>query len=111
MRYFIKKPLPSPLLTLPVLHYAKQGTGGQGQPLYGQPEKLFCRLCEHRNASRDSGRRIAGSAYFSGQAQIFAGDVLQLPDGRRLEVFSVRIYRLRDGAAHHLRAVLTSCPS
>jgi len=108
MRYFANSPLPSPLLSMPVLLFRKKGTGGRGQPLYEKPVKVFCRLCENK-VGRPGGSSTAGCAYFSGGAGVGAGDIIALPDGRRLEVFSVRVYRTREGCAHHLRAVLTLC--
>lgn len=104
----MNSPLPSPLLTVPVLHFRKKGTGGRGQPLYDGPVRIFCRLCENKGR-HTGGYSAAGCAYFSGGAGVGAGDIIELADGRRLEVFSVRVYRTREGCAHHLRAVLTLC--
>lgn len=107
LQYKLKKiPMLSPLLTLPVLCYPYRGDGGEGQPLYGESKRLMCRFCENKNARQSGGKTIAGSAYFCGGADISTGDLLEMPDGRQFEVFSLREYRLRDGAPHHLRAVV-----
>jgi len=104
----MNSPLPTPLLTVPVLHFSRKGTGGRGQPVYGEPVRIFCRLCED-NSRYTGGYSPAGRAYFSGDAGVGAGDIIQLADGRRFEVSSVHVYRTREGCAHHLRASLTLC--